>query len=631
MQTSTDKTAKNESQLEDKTTKNKSQPKKEVKEHDPYDKELLAFFKEKWDLGEAEYARDRRRMRILDMTDRGARWEAVDAKFEPYQILTDTNKVAYVKSQLLASLYTTARSAEVRPTSEDDAEVCTDINLALDNFWSVANVGFKQFLAGERAALLNLGITQVGWDESFISGNIDKATNITKGQVVLENIDPMHYMRDPFAKEMQKGAWVCTFDRFHKSVILANKHYKEVFQNYLANHEDGSVEILPNYSVPKDSHQNKDYYNVINWWYRTPDGKINEAHTIDTDVILQLKEDLQPAMYPFAELYCNITTGLVGTSCPAQIFANDMAYNILQSITITGEYKNQHPPRFVSASSGLNIPAFTKHGSEAGRTFVVNGPADQAVHYHQFPQPSPNVPHLLQALGTDINSVSGVDDKYTGRDTGSIITTGGTEEMLNRVTMIDTPKIVNYENYTKDLTKLILSYMLQYSPKRKYLVRDGEKYSTVEVDFPNLPKDTVFNYAIEISPELPKNKQRVAAWANLMMEKQMQYRQEGADVDLITEEEWLRYQDVPFKEEQLERMGFQRKTNAQQQAVTTVMQYANLVEQGMSPEDAIMEVANTIEKLKAGKPLDEATLASTQPMGGVPMPNAVPEAMPQMG
>ena len=28
--------------------------------------------------------------------------------------------------------------------------------------------------------------------------------------------------------------------------------------------------------------------------------------------------------------------------------------------------------------------------------------------------------------------------RYTGRDTGSIITTGGTEEMLNRVTLIDT-------------------------------------------------------------------------------------------------------------------------------------------------------------------------------------------------
>ena len=51
-----------------------------------------------------------------------------------------------------------------------------------------------------------------------------------------------------------------------------------------------------------------------------------------------------------------------------------------------------------------------------------------------------------------IELVTGVDNRYTGRDTGSIITTGGTEEMLNRVTMIDTPKIMNYENYTKNLT-----------------------------------------------------------------------------------------------------------------------------------------------------------------------------------
>ncbi len=99
--------------------------------------------------------------------------------------------------------------------------------------------------------------------------------------------------------------------------------------------------------------------------------------------------------------------------------------------------------------------------------------------------------------------------------------------MLNRVTMIDTPKILNYENYTKDLTKLILLYMLEYSPKRKYFIKkeNSSEYDTVEVDFPNIDKSTLFEYDIEISSELPKNKQRIAAWADTIMEKQMQYRE----------------------------------------------------------------------------------------------------------
>ena len=51
-------------------------------------------------------------------------------------------------------------------------------------------------------------------------------------------------------------------------------------------------------------------------------------------------------------------------------------------------------------------------------------------------------------------------------------TTGGTEEMLNRVTLIDTPKIMNYEMYTKKLTELTVRTMAEFSPDRTYVVVD---------------------------------------------------------------------------------------------------------------------------------------------------------------
>lgn len=600
----------------------------------PDDKTILAKLKEHWDLGKQYYERDQRRMRILDMTDNGERWRAIGANFEPYQILPDTNGVSYVKDQLLASLYTTAKSAEVRPTSEDDAELCTKLNIALDHIWSIESVGFKQFQAGERAALVNLGLTQVGWEEDFIQGDLDKAT-LQKGRVVLQNINPMNFMRDPFSRNLHEASWCCTYDRYHKSILLDDSRYKEEFKKYLESKKNtGSSELLPGYGRDKDVNASKDHYNLIRWWIKTPDNKINELHTIDEDVILYRKEDIQPAVFPFAELYCNLpSSGLVGISCPAKIFANDTAYNLLSSLALTYEYKNQRPPKFVSASSGLNIPAFTRYGAEADRTFIVNGEADKAVHYHQFPQMSPNVPNLLQTLQMDIKDISGVDDKYTGRDTGSIITTGGTEEMLNRVTMIDTPKIMNYEQYTKDLTKLILLYMLEFSPKRKYFVRkkNSNEYETVEVDFPKINKDTLFEYAIEISSELPKNKQRVAAWADMIMEKQMQYRQNGGNVELITEEEWLQFQDVPFKEQLLERMGFERDTNALKETTQALFQYANLIEQGVAPEDALLQTAQTLEKSRRGEQLDDAEMAMTQPQQmPAPMPMESDAAVPIM-
>lgn len=606
------------------------------KTHDEKHKELddnaiLGMLKEKYDLGIQYYSRDHRRMRMLDMTDNGELWRAIGAKFPPYQVLPDTNTVSYVKDNILASLYTTAKSAEVRPTSEDDEELCTKLNLILDNFWNVQNVGYKQFQAGERAALLNIGITQVGWDENVYEGLFGRGN---KGRIVLKNTDPMRFMRDPFASSLDESGWCCTYDRFHKSIIKADSRYKAKFDEWCETaHGASTNEALPSYGKPNDLNDSKDHFNVFRWWVRTPEGKIDEIHTLDFSCILYRKKDIQPSCFPFAILFCNLPSknGLVGISGPAKIFANNVANNLMMSLALTAEYKNQRPPKFVSAQSGLNIAAFAKYGDEASRTFVVQNDASQAVHYQQFPQMSPQLPNLLQTLQTDMQNISGVDARYTGRDTGSIITTGGTEEMLNRVTMIDTPKILNYEDYTKTLTKLILLYMLEYSPKRKYFIKkpNTTEYETVEVDFPNIDKDTLFEYNIEISSELPKNKQRVAAWADMIMEKQMQYRENGGDVELLTEEEWLMLQDVPFKELLLERMGFQRDTNALKETSQVLFQYANLLEQGMSPEQAMLQTAQTLDKARRGVPLDEAEMMAGQPVMQDQMPMAAPAAGPE--
>jgi hypothetical protein len=296
----------------------------------------------------------------------------------------------------------------------------------------------------------------------------------------------------------------------------------------------------------------------------------------------------------------------------------------MDSIAFTAEYKNQRPPKFVNQQSGLNIAAFTKHGSEADRTFIVQGDASKAVHYHQFPNTSNSLPNLMMSMSNNIKNMSGVDDKYTGRDTGSIITTGGTEEMLNRVTLIDTPKVMNYEQYTRRLTELTLRTLLEFAPKRRYIMKDEERstieraiYKTVEVDFPEIPSDTVFEYSVQISSELPKNKQRVQAWANNMMEKQMQYQQQGMQVDVITPEEWIRCQDVPYKEQMLKRMGIQAGLNAYVEAQNVIAEYAAMLARGDLPEDALAAAADGLNAMRAGEmtPFQQQTQGLEQPMG----------------
>lgn len=591
---------------------------KEKKKED--DKALIEKLNGYFDTCRSHYSKVHKKMKLLDATDSGELWKALNAKFPHYQILPDTNFVSYIKSNLLASIYTVTKGADIQPTSEKDKDLIVNLNVAMERIWKLSNVGYYQFQAGERAALLNMGITQVGWSESIVGGSGDA---FIKGNIVLKNINPMKFMRDPFATSLDTSSYCMTYDKFHKSFFMENSLYKEEFKIYEEKQKGTGPKDIPEPDKP-NAGADKDYYTLVTFWVKDDNGNINEYHTINAEHILYRKINIKPSIFPFAILYCNEPNEkLVGTSEPAKIFANNVAYNLMNSISLTAEYKNQRPPKFISNQSGLNIQAFAKHGDEADRTFIVNGKAQDAVYYHQFPNTSAQLPSIMDRLQGGIEGVTGVDGKYTGRNSGSITTTGGMEELMSRVTVIDTPKIMLYEAYTKRLTHLILSNFIQFCPKRKYFYRkpDSTKWDTTEIDFPKIDNETLFDYEINISSELPDNKQRIAQTANELMEKQMQYRKEGASVELITEEEWLMFQDLPNKEYMLERMGVQRMNDTVSQVAQTLFQYADLVKNGMNPNDAILATANTLKQTQQGIPPE---------MG--PVPAAMMDSqMPEIG
>lgn len=575
----------------------------------------IAELREKFNRMQSHYTRIHKRMRLLDATDKGDLWKALHAKFPPYQILPDTNFVSYVKDNILSSLYTVAKSAQIVPTNEEDIEACEFLNVALEHEWDTNNIPMYQYRAGERAALQNLGLTRVYWDTD-------------KDKLGFSNIDPIKFMRDPFADCLDEAGYCVTWNSYHKSFFMNNKLYKTEFKNAKkAGKLSTSTESVPDYSDKHVASESDNHYILYIWNIRRKDGRMDEIHTVNNEVVLFKKENIKPAIFPYAELYCNLPgSSVIGISPAAKIFANNMVYNLMDSVALTSEYKNQRPPKFISNQSGLNIKAFAKHGNEADRTFVVNGDAQRAVHYHQYPQISAQLPNMMARLSENIQQVSGVDGRYTGRDTGSIITTGGTEEMLNRVTMIDTFKVVNYENYTRRLTELVLKMMLEFAPKRTYMVKDDKKstpektaYKAIEIDFPTFPADTVYNYAIQISSELPKNKQRVQAWANNMMEKQMQYQQQGLQIDVITPEEWIRCQDVPYREQMLKRMGLQSQLNSYMEAETAVTEYATMLDQGILPEDAMALAAQGIDNMKQGMPTPSQEAGVSIEAGDMPI------------
>ncbi len=309
---------------------------------------------------------------------------------------------------------------------------------------------------------------------------------------------------------------------------------------------------------------------------------------------------------------------LIGTSEPARVLSNSLVCNIMDSENLTNAYRKMHPAKFISTESQININSFAQHANDPDYTFVVAGDASRALHYAEFPQIDVSGLNITSRLREDIQRISAVDGRYTGRNTGSITTTGGMQEMIDRMTLIDVPRIDYFEDYAKKCTDIMLRGLIYFAPKRKYLKSKQNAnlmtstWVVQEVDFPSLhgkAKDAVFGYQIHISSDLPKNRQRNADTANMLMETQMQYRQAGMNVDLITPEEWLQHIDLPNKERMLERMGLQRQQNSLEDTSQVLFEYARLTgEGGLDPESAMLAVANDLNARRQGLPTGDADM-----------------------
>lgn len=555
----------------------------------------LEDLKHNYDIMISEYKTAINRMKVLDMADTGKIWSVICQKFPEYQISPDTNYINYIKENIVASVYTVGKSASLLARSKAEEETVNQLNKVLEIIWGVLDVPSYQLKAGERAALMNLGITQVGWASDMTGGTHE---SWYKGELVFKNIDPMCYGRDPFAEELDDAGWVIFHDRFHRNTLMENKDYVEALKQY----KPDSMDQVESYhrDIGRNPTADSNYYHLVIHWVKHFDEDkgevvIHEVHTIDNKYVIYVKEDIKPSIFPFAELHSNVPSrDPIGISEPAKALSSTIVLNLLDGITVTHAYKAQRPPRLISDRSGLNLRAFQKYGNDPDKAFIVRGNASDAVQYVQFPNLPQGLDAVAMRLSGAIERLSGIDGKYTGKDTGSILTTGGIDSMLAQATMRDTTRIRLYEAYTRRLTRLTIQHLLEFADKRAYTYKKPTEthYETVEVNFPDIPEDILFNYSIDISTDIPKNKAKLAAAADAALERQMQY---GGSPEIITIEEWISYQDFPQKGLMLERIEIDREANMAEQVTEILSMFAALVENGMDPQEAIQVVTQQMQ------------------------------------
>lgn len=521
--------------------------------------------------------------RLIDAYDSGRFWETVKLKISKHQLLPETNYINYIKTNYCNSIYSGDYIGTVLPRSQEQQQPVYHLNRFIEYIFDKLNINYYKLLAGERAALLNFGAIQFGWDNDVVDGVYKKH----KGEIEAKFIDPINLYLDPAVIDYQKGRALIIEDEVSIKELEMEPRFREAIKDYLKQNNNRLPQPMDtgSYFGKRQPTSEDQIVRLLTIFYKE-DGKINQVWMLEDGYILDEKKDIRPRRFPVCVLYANPPIhDPYGASTAKLILSNVLTINILDSIEATYTYASINRTKLVNRESGINIEAFSKYGNDPNKLFLVNGRPADLVHYVDLPQLHPGLPALRQRLEYAIFLITGVDLRYTGRDTGSITTTGGIEALQARLMMTDNVRLKMLEKFIKDVTHIIVDLYKEYGGQREFPIRTktGEILETIEIDFDAI-RSLDFDFTVDVGPYLPKNRARLAEAANIIMEIQAQY---GINPPLITPEEWLMYQDFPQKSMILDRMQQNRYHDDTEELMADITSFSALTQQGVRPEAAV--------------------------------------------
>lgn len=566
-----------------------------------YDAEKLMKLFDKYSEARLPYER---MWKVLDAYDSGEFWKYVSKTLPGYTIKPDTNWVNWIKESYINSLYVGSYRGDVFCRNLKDDQMTLAINEFLEYTFNKLKIRSLQHLAGERAALLNFGAIELGWNADIIAGTKD---HLFTGDTEAKFIDNLSLFLDPATKDYKKGTALFIAEEVPLVEILNEPRFKTRMKYFMENIKDteeyksslSQREYGRGYYGERSHSANDNTVRLLTCYYKNYNQdktgyNLDKIWILEDGFILGCQKNIKPKQFPVMVLYSNIPTkDPYGTPKAKLILNNAITINILDAIESTLIYKSLQRPKVMSRRAGINEKLFAEHGDDPNTLWVVDGNPNEVLRYIDLPNISQEKIVLLkQRLENSIMRVANVDDVYNGTDTNSVQTTGGMDILNQRLTVRDNGRINLLQNFIIDITEYILLLYLENAKERTF--PNYNHYNEVseikEIKFENLRKEKVaFDFTCDVTPNLPNNAQRRAEVANIMMEKQMQY---NFQPQLISPEEWLQYQDFPQKYKILQRIRAERMRNDIEDIESDLINYTGLIQKGVRPEAAIQMLAS---------------------------------------
>lgn len=572
--------------------------------------------------------------KILDAADHSDIWKVYNRKIPPYVQTPVNNPITIIKEATKASIMPTAYAGDFRPLTIDARQVADMANRFFQMKWNASNMDEINGEAADYAYLHGTSGVLFGWNDNIVDFTdiVSQFNSGATSQIQAKAYHPTNIFPDPGASCVEEMRYLYFAERKSKDFLRSIPRFQQALAN-IENANDSYGNLDPNYILDKAKQSGKDIVTFLTCYKRVLRLKQNPVTGLTTlspavDIvymagrdILDVSKDIQPAMIPFVPLYDEkVPNNFWGISKCYKVLSLVLTLNQLDSTEATAYFKNQNPSEFINALSGLSVAEYQRKKDNPDSAFTVNCDPKLVQAFATRPDLPKNIDTFRQYLITMIQEISGVDSAYLGRSYGSIQTTGGVTQAIDRATMRDSTRIKSIDKFIRRELEIMVQFYIAHGQKEQFYAQDVDlRRQTGGQEFQFDPMLLVGRTDIEIvvSNSAPRSNASYEEAAQKLFELQMKYNPaEKGYPDLITPEELVGWLNIPKAQQNvlIDRMRAQMENMKTEEYTAVLTAVGTLVQGGMPPEMAVQEVAKQIEMSAMGQ------LPATNPNAGQPMP-----------
>lgn len=569
--------------------------------------------------------------KILDAADRSDIWKVYNRKLPPYVQTPVNNQITIIKEATKASIMPTCYQGEFRPMSMSANELANTANKYFQMKWAASGMDEVNSDAADYAFLHGTSGVLFGWNKDIVDETDTSTLMVKRTELQAKAWHPSNIFPDPSAATVGEMRYIFFAERKSKDFLRSIPRFQNALT--LIDQLNDSVGVVnPNHILDKAKLSAKDVVTFITCYKRVLRNRVDPATGIPrmqncVDIIymagrtiLDIAPNIQPNTIPFVPLYDEkVPNNFWGVSKCYKVLSMVLALNQLDSTEATGYFKNQNPAEFVNAMAGLNVAEYQRKRDNPDAAFTVNCDPKSVQSYADRPELPKDLDSFRQYLLAAIQQVSGVDSAYTGRSYGSVQTTGGVSQVIDRATMRDNTRIKMIDSFIKNEIQLISQFYIVNGTKENFFpVSDNQRQQQNQTELQFDPASLIGRDDIEIcvSNAAPRSNQSYEDAANKLFELQMKYQPAAHGYpDLITPDEMISWLNIPKSQQSVlrERMRAQMENMKIEEYTAVLTAIGSLTNGGMTPEMAVQEVAKQVEASEMGQ-IPASRMGNEHPM-----------------